>query len=605
MNDTMRRFDPRGGQLAFALALCAAWGCSGGSITGTPSGSGNGTAGAGGALANAGGTRANAGTGNGVSFPTAGVNAGGATSLPSGGGTSLPGAGANAGGSTPLPMGVDPLTLIPERIRRLANAEFDASVQVLTATAQSPGQAFAPDARQDGFTLNDAQRVDNVTAKQIFAAATDISAALDVTKAAPCADMTKSDACARAFIASYGQKAYRRPLSSDESAGLFTVYQTGEKGATYADGIRLVVRALINSAGFLYLTELGDGAAAATGTAVALTPYELASSLAYLVTNAPPDDQLLADALAGALATPEGRATAFWRLIGTASARDRVIRVVREWLGVDRLAITDKDATAYPAFAGLKAAMDAESIDFITSLIADSSGNIDELLSANWTKVNDPKLAQLYGASGSGRITLPTRRGILNQAAFLSVFAHASESGPVLRGVDMARRVACIDIPSPTTLNIQVIPPLPDPKKTTRERFQVHATDALCAGCHDTIDAFGFAFEEYDGMGQFRSMEAGKAVDSSVVLKAGTDFDGSYADGNALSIAMSKSAQVRTCFARHMFRASAGRSDSSVTGTEQAFLSYWQALPADQQGNILQTLLTFVQSPLFTHRRAP
>ncbi|MGC4091601.1 MAG: hypothetical protein QM756_27710 [Polyangiaceae bacterium] len=90
-----------------------------------------------------------------------------------------------------------------------------------------------------------------------------------------------------------------------------------------------------------------------------------------------------------------------------------------------------------------------------------------------------------------------------------------------------------------------------------------------------------------------------------MTLAAGTDFDGSYADGNALALAISKSPQVHACFARHMFRGSAGRSDSTVGASETAFVNYWKALPADQQGNILQTLLTFVKSPLFTHRRAP
>jgi hypothetical protein len=296
-------------------------------------------------------------------------------------------------------------------------------------------------------------------------------------------------------------------------------------------------------------------------------------------------------------------------MIQTSAARDRVIRVVREWLGIDRISETDKDNTAYPAFAGLKAAMTTESVEFITAVIRDSSGNVSELLGADWTQINEPKLAQLYGANLSSnmltKVTLPTRRGILNQAAFLSVFAHASESGPVLRGVDIARRLACVDIPSPTSLNIVVVPPVPDPTKTTRERFAVHSTDQMCAGCHKTIDAFGFAFEEYDGMGQFRSTDSGKPVDSKVTLAAGTDFDGDYADANALALAMSKSAQVRACFAKFMFRGSAARSDESVQATEAAFLKYWQSLPADQQGNIVQTLLTFVKSPLFTHRRAP
>jgi len=595
----MRSFGPRGALATFAVLVSAA-ACSGGSIDGTPGGN-NSNAGASGA-------NPGAGSGNGGSVTSGGSNAGGNGGSNTAGGNPSAGAPTNTGGSAPLPMGVDAASLIPERIRRLANAEFDASVKGLTGYDKSPAQSFAPDARQSGFTLNDAQRVDNVTAKQIYSAATDVATAFDVTGKAPCTDMSKSEACATSFIASYGAKAYRRPLTADESAGLLTVYKTAATGATYADGIRLVVRALVNSAGFLYLTELGAPGTAPSGAAVALTPYELASSLSYLVTNGPPTDALLSDALAGKLATPEGREAAFGNLIGTPAAKDRVVRVVREWLGVDRISETDKDNTAYPAFAGLKEAMTTESVEFITAVIKNGGGNVSELLGADWTQINEPKLAQLYNANLSSntltKVTLPTRRGILNQAAFLSVFAHASESGPVLRGVDIARRLACINIASPTSLNIVVVPPVPDPSKTTRERFKVHSTDPECANCHKTIDAFGFAFEEYDGMGQFRSTENGKPVDSTTTI-TNTDFDGTYADANALALAMSKSAQVRACFAKYMFQGSAGRSDDSVQASQTAFIKYWQALPADKQGNIVETLLTFVKSPLFTHRRAP
>ncbi|HET9933526.1 MAG TPA: DUF1592 domain-containing protein, partial [Polyangiaceae bacterium] len=554
----------------------------------------------------------NAGTGSGVSQGGSGNSSNGGGANPSGG-KSNPGGGSGStagsppmtsGGSTPLPSGVEPSEMIPQRIRRLANAEFDASLKNLTGTDKAPAQSFAPDARQSGFTLNDAQRVDNVTAKQIYAAASDAASSFDVTKNAPCQDTSKAEACAQSFIASYGAKAYRRPLTTEESAGLLAVYKTGADGATYADGIRLVVRALVNSAGFLYLTEIGNAGVAAPGTAAALTPYELASSLSFLVTNAPPSEQLVADAVAGKLDTPEGRGKAFDDLVRTPAARDRIVRVVREWVGVDRISETDKDSNIYPNFAGLKAAMVTESQQFVENVLT-GTGTVGELLGANWTMVTDTKLAQLYNANGSGRVTLPTRRGILNQAAWLSVFAHAHESSPVLRGVDIARRFACLNIASPTTLNIAVVPPPPDPSKTTRARFSTHSTDSICAGCHKNIDQFGFAFEEYDGMGTFRTKEGSNDVNSKVTINSGTDFDGDYADGNALAVAMSKSPQVTACFARHMFRGSAARSDDTVQASEDAFIRYWQSLPMDQQGNILQTLATFVKSPLFTHRRAP
>jgi len=94
------------------------------------------------------------------------------------------------------------------------------------------------------------------------------------------------------------------------------------------------------------------------------------------------------------------------------------------------------------------------------------------------------------------------------------------------------------------------------------------------------------------------------AVDSSVSIALGADFDGSYADSNALALALGRSASVRECFARHAFRASAGRSDALVAPSELKFLEFWASLPPDKQGNVVETLVAFVRSPLFAHRRA-
>jgi uncharacterized protein DUF1588 len=253
---------------------------------------------------------------------------------------------------------------------------------------------------------------------------------------------------------------------------------------------------------------------------------------------------------------------------------------------------------------------------------------VGELLSANWSIV-DGTLAPIYGVTSAGATAhtlLPNRLGILNHGAFLSVFAHAQETAPVLRGVAVMRRVACITLPDPTTLNIVVVPPMPDPTKSTRDRYAIHATDAACATCHDTIDEIGFAFELFDGMGVQRppGTTAGTLGDvhlgangaltttnttSSTMLVSNarftTDFAGSYADSNALASALGASAQVRECLARQFFRSSSGRNDTTVVNAEQSFVDAWRQLPADSQGKLIEVLVAYVRSPLFDKRSAP
>ncbi len=504
---------------------------------------------------------------------------------------------------------LDPASLLTARIRRLANAEYDATVQRLLATRASPaaGMDFPPDFRQGGFTVNDAQRIDAVLVERLAKAADALAAEAlangTLARLAPCRDRSRAPRCARAFIAAFGSKVYRRPLGDEEVAALLALYEAGAAGATYADGIAHVLRGLLQSAGLLYLTELGD-TSSSDGT-IALTPHEIASSLSYLVTSAPPDDELLAKAAAGALSDPAEREAQARRLLATdALAQDNVIRLVREWLGIDRIDESAKDSFVYPDFAAQKARIVAESKDFVRAVAFHASGTVSELLGATWTVDTGP--LALYRTRGAGPIagsTLVDRVGILNQAAFLARYANAHESHPVFRGVATARRVACLPLDSPTSFDIIVVPPAPDPGKTTRERFAVHSRDSLCQLCHSTIDPLGFSFEHFDGIGALRSRENGRPVDSAVVLRDRTVLDGSYADSNQLAAALARSESVRACFARFTFRAGAATGKPAGRLAEEEFLNLWRATPEAAQGNIIETLIAFVKRPTFARRR--
>ena len=170
------------------------------------------------------------------------------------------------------------------------------------------------------------------------------------------------------------------------------------------------------------------------------------------------------------------------------------------------------------------------------------------------------------------------------------------------------RRVACSLVPDPVGLTSAVVPPAPDQTKTTRQRFAVHSADPECAACHKRIDNFGFAFEHFDGMGAFRPQDNGADVDSNVNV-IGTDFDGSYADSNALVSAMADSVQVRECFARHVFRAFSGTSVDAVKPSEDDFVKHWNATAISNQAgkldtDLVGTLSAYITSPAFAFRRA-
>jgi hypothetical protein len=528
-------------------------------------------------------------------------------------------------------------TLLPPSIRRLTNAEYDASVKALldtTMTTPSATYNFPPDSRQlGGFTLNDAQRVDPVMVKALDDAAqalvTEARTNNKLQFASGCASPAAAQAenCAKMYISTFGAKAFRRPVTTQEATDLFALYQVGVASpGNYNEGIDLVTRGVLQSAGFLYVTAIGPPASSGT---ITLTKEELASNLSFLVAGGPPDAPLLDPTTMTTLTTADGRETQVRRLLGVTAGKDRMVRVVREWLGVDRILETSKDTTIYSRFTtAARTSMDTETKKFIDEVVQRSTGTVGELLSANWSIV-DSTLAPIYGVSSAGasaHTMLPKRLGILNQAAFLSVFAHAQESAPVLRGVAVMRRVACINMPDPQSLNIQVVPPAPDPAKSTRDRYDIHATDAACATCHGTIDQLGFAFEMFDGMGAQRAAgtTAGTYKDehlgangqlTSVNTTANTtivpssdfpnDFAGTYADSNALATALGNSAQVRECLARQFFRSSSGRSGDAVANAEKTFVDLWKQLPSDKQGKFIEVLVAYVRSPLFDQRSAP
>jgi hypothetical protein len=543
--------------------------------------------------------------------PGSGGSAGSAGS-PGSGGSAGSGSTTGGAGSAPADGGAGSNATLPARIRRLTNAEYDASVKALLGIDSKLGATFTPDARQDGFTRNDAQRLDPVFTMQIDDAATQLAAQARAQLAtmAPCASPTTGgEACAASFLGTFAARAYRRPVVQRELEALLAVYRAGATGTTYADGIEAVIHAALVSPAFLYTTEIGAAPNTASGAATTMAPHEVASAMSYLLTGAPPDNALLADAASGEIMKSDVRQAQARRLFASAEASAQITRIVEEWLGIDRISETAKDSNAYPAFADMRDAMKREADAFVKEVMWSTTHDIFDLLSADWTMgdATDASLAQMYGIPAvKGRVSLAglPRRGVLNQGAFLSVYSHATESGPVLRGVAMVRRLACIEMASPTELNIQIVPPVPDPTKTTRQRFATHAADPVCAGCHGKIDGFGFAFENFDGMGRVRSKEGTHDIDSKTTLAIGMDFDGTYADSSALVLKMASSPNVRACFARHLFRASAANSEQSNRAVEESFITAWNALPPDKQGNILEVLVAWLGSNTFVERRA-
>jgi hypothetical protein len=241
-----------------------------------------------------------------------------------------------------------------------------------------------------------------------------------------------------------------------------------------------------------------------------------------------------------------------------------------------------------------------------TQLYTAASPNISSLFSGQSYYMNDV-LRSFYGLTGTGTtfasISVPgqSRRGILTHPGLMALLARPSEDNPVSRGLFVLRTVLCVAIPPPPT-NI-VIPPLAPVQAglSTRNRLEAHAKDATCATCHNLIDPFGFAFENFDEVGKYRTTDQGVAVDTSGTVSLGKDVDGTFATGDDLLAQFANSTAVRSCFAEKyldfaLARAETDRADAcSIQAIGQSF---------SPSGDLTQLVASVAASDSFRMRLA-
>ncbi len=500
----------------------------------------------------------------------------GNNSANSGGSGSMLGNGTGANGSTSPSTGgggtvVNPPVSLPAAgalgpiaLRRLTTPEYEKTVQHLLSVPEGTAMTFLPDEQSSGFkNMAAALRVPQAVAEQYARAAKTLAAgvAAKATTLAPCADSGAEAACADTFIRSFGQKAYRRPLTTEEVGVYAKLFSDERARATYADGISIIAETMLQSPHFLYKTEIGVG----SGVDRQLTQYELASQLSYLITGDMPDDQLFAAAGANKLGTGAEREAELRRLLPTGTPWLRGF--VLDWLGISKSVEATKDATLFPTYdTGLHTAIVEESHRFVDSIFTEAGGSVVTLFNANWTYA-DSTMASHYGVSGGptgtnwAKVTLPGERmGILTQPAFLTAHSKINDSFPITRGKILRTRVMCAAMPPPPAgLKIDPVAP-PSATATTRERITAHSTNPVCASCHTLIDPLGFGLENYDAVGAYRAVESGKAVDSSGEVKQiDAEVDGPFANGIELVQRISGSQVLKNCVSREAFRWGTGR----------------------------------------------
>ena len=538
---------------------------------------------------------------------TIGDGAGGSSSSSAGGGSG--GASGVGGGTSTTQSGCTTISPGATPLRRLTQPEYDNTVRDLLADTSNPATTFPPDQRIGDFSNTAVALTVSPLLAQGYESAAEQLATTAVghlsTLVACDTTTTGEDACAAQFVQTFGKRAFRRPLTSDEQTALVALYQTNKTGADYNNGVQAVIEAMLQSAPFLYRPEFGD-TSRAQGTVLPLTSYEMASRLSYFLWGSMPDDALFAAADANQLQTADQVATQATRMLADPKAHPAVTQFFSEWLGVDEIANSPKDPTVYATYTPqVRDAMQAETVAFADWVIWQSDAKLSTLLTAPVSFVNQT-LAPLYGLTGitgdaMQKVALdPTQRaGIVTEAALMTVLGKADRSSPVLRGKFVREKFLCQTV-APPPQNIVITPPPVMPGVSTREMFTMHSTVEPCKSCHTLMDPIGFGFENYDGIGQWRTTDQGQTVDASGTL-TGSDVDGTFNGAVDLSHKLAESSDVRDCVATEWFRYAMGRGEAA--GDTCALTSLKQSF-AGTQADIGKLLVAVTQTDTFRYRLA-
>ena len=335
--------------------------------------------------------------------------------------------------------------------------------------------------------------------------------------------------CARDIIERLGTRAYRRPLTDDNVAGLVGLYDAGAADEGFEGGVRIALEGILASPHFVFRFEEPMQGGEGNG-AYRLADTDLASRLSFFLWGTGPDEELLDAAREGRLSEPGGIETQVYRMLREERATALSTRFAAQWLRLQDLEKIQPDVRVNPDFdEPLKRAMVKETEIFFDNLVSEDR-SVMELFTSDYTFVNE-RLARHYGIPGVAgdhfrRVSYVNaeRRGLLGHGSILTLTSHAGRTSPVLRGKWVME--VMLGTPPP--------PPPPDVPEldeeavadgrflTVREQLEMHRANPTCNSCHRMIDPIGLALENFDVSGAWRIKDQGMPIDAASEFYDGT-----------------------------------------------------------------------------------
>lgn len=420
------------------------------------------------------------------------------------------------------------------------------------------------------------------------------------------ASASEDTICATRILTTLARRAYRRQVTSDDIQTLLGFYKSARLDGGFDNGIRAALERLLTSPDFLFRIE-AEPDKVAPGTPYRLSDVELASRLSFFLWSSTPDDELLDLAIRGKLRDAGVLDQQVRRMLAEPRARGALVdNFFSQWLQTRNVWLLTPDAnTKFPWFDdNLRSAMVRETELFLDDQLKADRG-IVELLTADSTFLNE-QLARHYGISGVygshfRRVTLAdqNRWGLLGKASVLAVTSYPTRTSPTIRGKWLLENILAAPVPPPPpNANTNLDESKIGKSATVRQMLEQHRANPVCASCHARMDPLGFSLENFDAVGQWRTMDGDAAINATGVLLDGTKVDGPAALRRAL--VARKEQFVRTVTGKLLTYAIGREMEYADAPAIRAIV---RATAADDY-RWSSTILAIVKSPLFQMRRS-
>jgi Protein of unknown function (DUF1592)/Protein of unknown function (DUF1588)/Protein of unknown function (DUF1595)/Protein of unknown function (DUF1585)/Protein of unknown function (DUF1587) len=357
--------------------------------------------------------------------------------------------------------------------------------------------------------------------------------------------------CAQRIIARLARQAFRRPVTDEDLAPLMRFYDKDQSVGGFEAGVRETIAAILVSPHFLYRVE----GPAEQGTR-ALTDLELASRLSFFLWSSLPDEELLTLAEKGQLSQPAVLKAQVHRMISDPRGISLTRDFAFQWLNIAKMDTIVPSAALFQSASGVydpRPALKKELELFMDSILR-SDRPVTELLTSDQTFINE-QVALIYGytdvrGNGFHKVTLkdPNRFGLLGKGAVLMTTANPNRTAPVLRGAWIMERI----LGTPPAAPPPNVPDLGEAMKgkpaTVREQVELHRRNPACASCHAVMDPLGFALENFDTVGAYRTIDpqSRQVIDTAGTLPGGQHLSGPADLHKALAARGDQFAQIIT-----------------------------------------------------------